>query len=198
VADRTRTTCRVSASDVKPLTPSEVNGARGCRCPVRRSHTSRTRTRSPLLTCRPTSSTSRAGCSPPRTRRSRRPERVEVLRTSRINLAGFGAFFLPSPRAGEGDRASRPGEGCARRSELAEWPSWFATVHPSPGQSAARPDHPLPQGERAKRNHPTISRPTWNVTSAPRYASAVMYAKVNAGHAQLFVSRLMTASVAAH
>src|SRR5262249_41944879 len=44
----------------------------------------------------------------------------------------------------------------------------------------------------------TISRPTWNVSSAPRYASIVMYANVNAGHAQLFVSRRVTASVETH
>ena len=40
--------------------------------------------------------------------------------------------------------------------------------------------------------------PTWYVTSAPTYASTVMYTNVNAGQRQLLVSRRITASVAAH
>src|SRR3954468_5984700 len=39
---------------------------------------------------------------------------------------------------------------------------------------------------------------TWYTTSAATYASPVMYANVNAGQRQLFVSRRMTASVEAH
>jgi hypothetical protein len=48
------------------------------------------------------------------------------------------------------------------------------------------------------RRHQINRIPIWYVNSAPTYANPVMYANVNAGQRQLFVSRRITASVAAH